>query len=190
MNKLDPPVLVTGDIILRKPTDADVPAIVRGCNDPLTLEWLSLLPRPYTEERAREYVHDHAVQVTESGQGLERAIEVDGAFAGVIGLKNTDWATRHTEVGYWLGPWARGRGVMTRALCCLVDWLFAEAGMRRVEIQVEPGNVASLAVAERAGFRQEGLLRHRGGVRNGRPVDLLMLSKLVGDSPATGSAHG
>ena len=47
-----------------------------------------------------------------------------------------------------------------------------------------------MAVAERAGFRQEGLLRHRGGVRNGRPVDLLMLSKLVGDSPATGSARG
>jgi ribosomal-protein-alanine N-acetyltransferase len=41
----------------------------------------------------------------------------------------------------------------------LARWALADAGMERVEALVEPGNVASLRVVEKAGFVREGHLR-------------------------------
>ena len=52
--------------------------------------------------------------------------------------------------------------------------------MKRIELWIEPSNVASLTVAERAGFTREGLLRsfmEIGGERR----DMLMYSLLPGD---------
>lgn len=116
----------------------------------------------------------------ETGAGIERVIEVGGEFVGVIGLKGTDWAACSTEAGYWLAPWGRGRGVMTRALCALTDWALDSQGMGRVEVRVAPGNGASLAVAQRALFVREGLLRRAGWTHDG-PTDLVLWSRLRDD---------
>jgi RimJ/RimL family protein N-acetyltransferase len=63
------------------------------------------------------------------------------------------------EIGYWLAPWARGRGAMVRAVQLLAGWSCEEFGLRRVELVIAVDNMASLAVAERAGFTREGVLR-------------------------------
>jgi RimJ/RimL family protein N-acetyltransferase len=63
------------------------------------------------------------------------------------------------EIGYWLAPWGRGRGVMSRAVRLLATWSFAEFDLRRIELVIAVENKASLGVAERAGFTREGVLR-------------------------------
>ena len=68
-----------------------MPAIAIACSDAQTQQWLPL-PRPYTEDAARSYALEVAPAALASGRALERAIELNGEFAGVIGLKNTDWA--------------------------------------------------------------------------------------------------
>ena len=47
----------------------------------------------------------------------------------------------------------------TRALRLLSRWALIEHGLARVQLIVEPENVASIRVAENAGFRREALLR-------------------------------
>ncbi|WP_408647200.1 GNAT family N-acetyltransferase [Tessaracoccus coleopterorum] len=73
----------------------------------------------------------------------------------------------------------RGRGLMTTALAVLTGWAF-DLGMQRVEVRVASGNLASLSVALRAGFRIEGTLRSsirtHGGLR-----DAVVLSRLASD---------
>ncbi|GAA1396388.1 GNAT family N-acetyltransferase [Luteococcus peritonei] len=150
-----------------------------ACSDPLTQRWLPL-PRPYTEESARGFVTEWAPQAAASGRALERGIEVDGDFVGVIGLKNTDWAVARTEAGYWLGPWARGRGSMARALSALADWALDSQGIDRIEVLIAPDNHGSLTTARRALFIEEGRLRHAGHTHEG-PVDLVVLSRLADD---------
>lgn len=157
----------------------DVPPIARACRDALLQRWLPL-PRPYTEDDARFFALDLAPRSLAQGAGIERGIELDGELVGVIGLKSTDWAARTTEAGYWLAPWGRGRGVMTRALCALTDWALDRQGMGRVEVRIAPGNHASLAVARRALFTEEGRLR-RAGVTHDGPIDLIVLSRLSDD---------
>jgi [ribosomal protein S5]-alanine N-acetyltransferase len=63
------------------------------------------------------------------------------------------------EVGYWVKREARGRGLATRALRLLARWALEDQRLARVQLAAEPGNLASLRVAEKAGFTREGLLR-------------------------------
>jgi RimJ/RimL family protein N-acetyltransferase len=50
----------------------------------------------------------------------------------------------------------------------------------RLEVLVQPQNEASLALAERVGFRREGLMRSHSVIR-GRRVDMVMLALLRGE---------
>lgn len=172
-------VITAHGVRLRPLSGADVPAIASACSDELTQRWLPL-PRPYTEDSARAFALEVAPQALTSGDGLERAIEVDGAFAGVIGLKGTDWVAGTTEAGYWLGPWARGRGLTARALAAITDWALDTQGIGRVEVRVATDNAASIATAERALFVREGVLR-RAGITHDGPVDLVVFSRLGSD---------
>ncbi|WP_420176158.1 GNAT family N-acetyltransferase [Luteococcus sp. OSA5] len=180
MQQLTDQTIQAGDGLLLRPLGAgDIPLVARACQDPLTQQWLPL-PRPYTEQAARDFVETIASQQLASGNGIERAIERSGEFVGVIGAKKTDWAARKTEVGYWLAPWARGKGVMTRALCAMTDWLLGTQQITRVEVHVAPGNAASLAVARRAGFVREGIMRRAGHTHDGT-TDLVLFSRLADD---------
>ncbi len=59
-------------------------------------------------------------------------------------------------LGYY-GIKAHARtGRMTDALRLVLDYGFDRLGLHRVEANIQPGNVASIALVRRAGFRQEG----------------------------------
>lgn len=178
----DEPISAHG-VVLRPLRESDVAKVAEACSDPVIQQWLPL-PRPYTEESARFFVFDHAAKQLESGDGLERAITIDGEFAGVIGFKGTDWTVGTTEAGYWVAPWARGRGAAARALSAITDWALDTQGMGRVEARVAPGNEASLRSVRKALFVEEGTLRRSGHVHDGM-VDLVMFSRLVSDPRPT-----
>ncbi len=191
MPRFDDETIVAHGVTLRPLAESDIAAIALACSDDLMQRWLPL-PRPYTEESARQFVSEHAPQMTTSGRGLERAIEVDGEFMGVIGLKFTDWQASKTEAGYWIAPWARGRGLTARALSALTEWILDTQKIARVQVMVAPDNAASLATARRALFSEEGTMRRAGHTHEG-PVDLVVLSRLATDPrphfPPIG-AHG
>ena len=84
---------------------------------------------------------------------------VDGAIAGVAGFHGIERSDRSTTIGYWLAAPYQGRGLMTAVVRTLVDHAFDEWRLHRVELRAAPGNRRSRALAERLGFREEGLLR-------------------------------
>jgi RimJ/RimL family protein N-acetyltransferase len=63
------------------------------------------------------------------------------------------------EIGYWVAPWARAKGVATRAVRLLARWSFGEFELRRIELVIAVENTGSNRVAEKAGFTREGVLR-------------------------------
>jgi RimJ/RimL family protein N-acetyltransferase len=92
-------------------------------------------------------------------------------------------ASRHHrdnwEVAYLARAEGRGRGLMTRAVRLLSDWLLAE-GVGRIELRTHPDNEASQKLAERAGFRREGLERKSIWLHNERQ-DAIVWSLLPSD---------
>ncbi|MCF3120027.1 GNAT family N-acetyltransferase [Streptomyces arenae] len=86
-------------------------------------------------------------------------IRLDGRLVGGVLLRVFDAETGTCEAGCWLEPSAAGRGLVTRAVRVLLDWVFEERGMHRVEWLVATGNTPSINVARRLGMRREGVLR-------------------------------
>lgn len=166
---------LTGAGFTLRPLDlSDADALAEGASDPITLKWLPL-PRPYLREHAVDWISHHIAP-----PAFPRAIDVNGSLAGVIDLKKTDWRAGTTEIGYWLRPAFRGRGLMASSVRLLGDWALTDQGMQRVEIRVATGNLASQRVARAAGYVQEGTLRNAGFLHDGR-VDLIVFSRIRSD---------
>jgi len=85
---------------------------------------------------------------------LHAVLDGDGELVGRIGCHGAPVEGR-VEVGYYVRPDARGRGLATRMLAQFSSWL-SGTGVTTVVLTVSPGNLASLRIARRAGFVQVG----------------------------------
>ena len=85
------------------------------------------------------------------------AKEDDGALAGYININNiVQGAFRSGALGYGAFAHAAGRGLMREGLDLVVGHAFGMMGLHRLEINVQPGNAASINLARACGFRLEG----------------------------------
>ena len=89
------------------------------------------------------------------GDWIQIAIEVGGELAGdvAVGLEQHGLVA---TIGYTLAPAHRGRGIGRRAVGVVVDALFSELGVHRVQAELDPRNVASARLVESLGFAHEG----------------------------------
>jgi RimJ/RimL family protein N-acetyltransferase len=108
------------------------------------------------------------------------AVDPDGTFLGLALAPDIDVEGRQLELGYIVAPSARGRGVATAILRQLTRWAFEEAGALRAYLLIETGNTASLRVAERCGYVQEGVLRSLH-LKQDRRADVSIWSRLPSD---------
>lgn len=93
-----------------------------------------------------------------ANSGFTLGIWWEGCLAGVIGAGRFDWENRSTSVGYWLGEAYQGKGLVTGACRAVIDYLFLELKLQRVEIRCAANNPKSCAIPRRLGFRKEGVL--------------------------------
>jgi RimJ/RimL family protein N-acetyltransferase len=185
MTTIFPETTLTAEgLTLRPFTPADADGVAEACQDAETLHWLPL-PRPYTRANAEWFIDTFGPSQRESGAGIVFAIESAGRLAGAIDLKQVDWANRVAEVGYWMAPWARGRGVVTQAVRVLSEWAIRVHNFERVQLFAAVGNVASQRVAEKAGFVREGVARNACCLAGGR-ADLVLFSLVPADLKMTG----
>ena len=166
-------------LVLRRWRDdeADAAALVEGCSDPETARWVPV-PVPYTADTARWYLREEFPRQWSEGIAAPLAVEQDGRVVGCVVLMAAT-ARSCAEVGWWTTPGSRGRAVASRAAGLLADWA-ADLGHTRLEAKVDVDNPASSRVAERAGYRREGVLRGARTDRQGRPRDFVLHARLLG----------
>jgi ribosomal-protein-serine acetyltransferase len=127
---------------------------------------------------------------TADGHGYAYGIWAADGFAGAIGL-HTDPYHRSAMIGYWIDEEHEGYGLVTKATRALTDVAFRVLSMHRVWLTADPTNRRSCAVAERLGFRREGV-RREDTLMDGRFRDTAIYAILEDEwSPATRteSAH-
>ncbi|MGV9556793.1 GNAT family N-acetyltransferase [Streptomyces sp. NPDC003401] len=139
---------------------ADVDAWLRVHLDPEFLRWNTPLRAITDAAGARESMRAR-VEATAAGTGVALCVTdaEDGTVLGQVGLNAIDRVRGCANVGYWVLPEARGRQVATRSLRLATDWFFGRLGLHRLELGHALGHEASCRVAERCGFRAEGVLR-------------------------------
>jgi RimJ/RimL family protein N-acetyltransferase len=172
-------VVRTDRLVLRPFGLEDVDAVFRASQDPETQRWISAIPVPYTREAARAFVEDVAMRQRAEGTGLSSVIEAGGKLAGTAGL-SFGTGRLGPEIGYTVAPSARGRGYAAEAARGLAEWALGH-GAPRVHLYADVRNTASQAVARRAGFTQEGVVRSCLDYRDGSRGDAVLFGRLPGD---------
>jgi len=86
---------------------------------------------------------------------------LEGELIGTVGFYGIEYGDGRAIVGADLMKEYGGRGFMTEALQTLVDYGFEHMKLNRIEATSDPGNLRSIRLMERCGFRREGLLRQR-----------------------------
>ena len=179
--------LSDGRILVRPFEAADVPAVRAACLDPGVAHWIYGVPLDYSMADAEAFVADSwrclaagtrarlavaeappaaagrgAVLAAGNGEATAGGVGGEAPPAGrLLGSVSLDLypGRQAGEIGYWMAPGARRKGFAAAAVRLVTYWGFQVVGLERLEIMTYPGNAASQALAERAGFRREGLLR-------------------------------
>ncbi|MCT2277974.1 GNAT family N-acetyltransferase [Micromonospora chalcea] len=162
---------------------ADVPDMVAGCNDPEIRRFMPLLPDPYDSDAARWWVTEGSPAAwAAGGSAYTIADPATDRLLGSIGLSRLGAERASYEIGYWVGPAARGRGVASAATRLLTEHAFA-AGAARLELLTRVDNVPSQRIALTCGYRHEGVRRAAGAGAGGVREDLIAWVRLAGDPP-------
>ncbi len=166
------PVLDTSrpDVFIMPFAPSHRAALVEAADDERITRYMTdQFPYPYTDHDAAAWI----AKCEEEEPPLSFAIMVDDALAGGVGCEpKTDIRSGSAEVGWWLAPRYWGRGIAAVAVRRYLAYCFDDLDLHRVEAGVFVSNPASARVAEKAGFRLEGVSRD-AYLKNGELVDRL-----------------
>jgi RimJ/RimL family protein N-acetyltransferase len=155
-------------VVLREFSPDDLPMALDLATDPY-VAMIGTLPVHATEAQALGWIERNRGRWAD-GVGFSFAVAeaATGRAVGQLGLWLAFLDEGRAQIGYFVMPSARGRGFATAALRAGTAFAWTIPQVRRIELHIEPWNVASIRTAERAGYAGEGLLRrHReiGGER-------------------------
>jgi ribosomal-protein-alanine N-acetyltransferase len=156
-----PATLSEGDIRLRpiRRSDQRSWTALRESNQDWLAPWDASSPED-AEPRPPNfatYVRQLAHQAR-AGLTMPWVIEYQGSMVGQLNINGiARGAAQNGSIGYWVGREVAGRGITPTAVAMAFDHAVTAGRLHRLEIAIRPENRPSLRVAEKLGFRDEGL---------------------------------
>ena len=155
------PVIETERFTLRELTRADARALFTTLSDDEQCRHLSRGAFLHEKE-----LGDWLTDPTWAGRSWAAIDKADGELAGRFVAVPTN-ESGMSELGYITVVDRQGQGVARECMEALISHLFERENHRRVFVEIDDDNVASIALIERLGFKREGCLRehettHRG----------------------------
>ena len=152
----DRPILETERLILRRPTEGDIPAIVAIAGDLEISRRLTRVPHPYTETAARFFLNE--IVPNEWVWGI--TLRPPSVLIGMVGL--TPGADSQTaELGYYIDPQHWGKGIATEAARAVIYHGQHFLKLHHITARHVADNRASSRVLSKLGFIQVGHGEHR-----------------------------
>ncbi|MFI6869898.1 GNAT family N-acetyltransferase [Nocardia sp. NPDC050406] len=146
---------VEGGVRVRRLEYRDVQAFADGTEDAAVRAYGHLPLSNYTAEIVRHQIDGVIADGLADGSLAVLAIAdtATDEFLGSVVL--FDITATRAEVGFWLTPAARGRGVAQQALRAAIR-LAAHAGLSTLDARTVPENEGSIRVLKSQGFVQTG----------------------------------
>jgi ribosomal-protein-alanine N-acetyltransferase len=109
---------------------------------------------PSTPERFAEYLKSR------QEPGDDGFFIRDKDTGAILGVVNLNCIVRRlfqsAYLGYYIGAAFAGRGYMTEGIKLIAGYAFGEMNLHRLEANIQPENLASIAIVKKCGFRKEG----------------------------------
>jgi RimJ/RimL family protein N-acetyltransferase len=173
-------ILESKNFKLRPWQDNDAESLAEVANNKKIFDNLrDGFPHPYTLEDAKNWitstksVNDPLVKLF--------AIDIEGKAVGSIGISlKEDVYRMNAEIGYFIGEPYWNRGIITKTIKLLVEYIFATFDVIRIYAEPYSNNIASQRALEKAGFRCEAIF-HQNVIKNGEILDSCIYSILKKD---------
>jgi RimJ/RimL family protein N-acetyltransferase len=151
-------ILETPRLILRPFKDEDLEPFLAYRSDPLISRYQGW-ELPYTRQMALDFVEE--MKNAEPGnrwRWYQFALELrlDGVMIGDCGFHLLEADRRQAEIGFTIAYKYQGFGYGSEAVIRVLDYLFEEMELHRVQATCDPENLSSVRLLERVGFRREG----------------------------------
>ncbi|HEU4717967.1 MAG TPA: GNAT family N-acetyltransferase [Bacteroidia bacterium] len=173
---------VPGGIYLSPPGEKDIPAFVKCLNDREIFDRTLMIPFPYTETDALNFLAFAHDARSRYGHELNFVIrDANGEMMGGAGYhgKNFHSTNAHRdELGYWVAEPFRNKRVMSRVLPVLVQYGIEVRRLKRIEACIYAFNDASERLLLKNGFVMEGILR-KAYYKNAQFFDAKLFSLIV-----------
>jgi ribosomal-protein-alanine N-acetyltransferase len=171
----------TPRLILRRFVPEDAGAMYRNwASDPDVTKYLTW-PTHESEDISRMVLSDWVSHYSEENYYQWAIVYKElGEPIGSIAVVNMHERVGKAEVGYCMGRAWWHQGIMTEALSAVVDFLFKEVGVNRVEACHDPCNPHSGDVMRKCGMQYEGTQR-QAGINNQGLCDMSWYAILAGD---------
>lgn len=176
--------LSDGLVTVRDAAELDIPEVLIAHQDDRDLYVLLGEERtPSGAELGRRAEGERAARIAGTGATLTIVAPDSDVCRGQVYVHHLDWDHARAELGIWVAPHARGRGVARRALVLVAGWLLRACGIERVALVTATHNQPMRRAGRAAGFREEGVLRAHLRERQ-RRVDAAVLSLVRSDLEA------
>lgn len=154
MRSRDPEILRTGKrVYLRRPARTDVEELLALVHASRRFHRPWVYP-PSDRKAVNAYLER---ALSERTVGLLICLRQDDAIVGVANLSEiVRGYFRSAYLGCYANVAYAGKGLIREGLSLVLGYAFRELKLHRVEGNVQPGNVRSLALVKALGFRKEG----------------------------------
>ncbi len=173
------PELTTNGLLLRPLTMADAPAVMKLRSNEDVMKYINR-PLTLTLEDAEKWI-GVIMDALQKGEGITWCIclkEAPAQHVGTIGLWRIEKENYRAEIGYMLEPSLQGKGIMYEAIQEVVHYGFGELKLHSIEGEIDPGNIASGKLLEKAGFVREAYFKENYYLR-GNFADTAVYSLLT-----------
>lgn len=158
--RLKTKIIETNRLILRPYNKGDISSVFyKWASDPENTKYVSW-PTHKNVEDSEEYVA-FAMESAEKENGCEWAITLkdSGEVIGSLGVSIQDERVGCVNSGYIISKPYWHQGYTSEAYAAVIDYLFRETEVQRIEAWHDPNNPNSGAVMRKCGLTYEGTMR-------------------------------
>lgn len=167
------------DITLRAIEESDLELLKEMINDPEIENMTGGYSYPVSTYQQRKWFESLSNRQNELRLIIDT--EEHGAI-GVVMLTDIDWKNRIAQSHWKITSRnnLRGKGYGTKAIRALIKYGLEELNMHCIYCKIIEYNIVSQRVAEKNGFKKEGILRERV-YKNGKYHNVIVWSLLKGE---------
>jgi [ribosomal protein S5]-alanine N-acetyltransferase len=176
------PIVMSENLILKKIEEADLEEVFAIYNNDRVFEFCGIIPK-HNKDTVKKMIGHFERDYNKKTRvkwGIFTTNKIN-VLAGIIEAIDFHPKVNMVTIGYFLAESYWGKGIATKAVRLLLEFLFNEVNVNRIQAEVMPLNVNSKKVLLKNGFIYEGTLRQATLWSGQGVVDLEIYSILKQD---------